>query len=138
MQLPVTLTLKPSRILATLLVLAHGLVVAEAASLPGTIAAPVVILVLLSLVLSLRRHAYRLPVSALTLKADGTLEVEGRASRGIVEVDRRTTVHSWLVILLLRSGNRGVSLVLPPDALGSEAHRQLRLWLRWKASAARA
>lgn len=140
MRLPVILEIRASPMLATALFLAHGLVALETASagLPGMLAASVLSLILLSLGFSIWRYVYRPPVQALRLKADGTLEVDCRGAGCAARLDPRTTVFPWLVVLLLEIGNRKVSLALPPDALGRDGHRRLRLWLGWKASAATA
>ncbi len=126
--------------LAIALLLSHGLAALEtvSAELPGTLAAPLLALILLSLGFATWRYVYRLPVQALTLKADGTLEADCRGAWCSARIDPRTAVFPWLVVLLLRIGDRKISLALPPDALGREGHRQLRLWLGWKASAATA
>ncbi|MDD5250552.1 MAG: hypothetical protein PHY45_16365 [Rhodocyclaceae bacterium] len=141
MQLPVTLRLKPSPALAGALVLAHGVVAfgAVATALPGALMLPSLLLLALSLAITLRRHVLRPPLQALTLKADGELEVQCSDGRcGAAAIHPQTAVFSWLVTLQLRIDGRNVALALPPDALEAEGHRQLRLWLRWKASAATA
>ncbi len=76
-------------------------------------------------------------IVALTPRADGRLIVarrDGGSAEADVEAD--TMVSPWLVVLRLRSGGRRESLAIPPAATGPEAHRQLRVWLRWRASAA--
>jgi hypothetical protein len=74
-------------------------------------------------------------VMALTLRSDGKLEIEVRSGERIeVQVDGRSTVFSWLVVLLLKREGRTEALTLPHDALGSSAHRLLRLWLRWRST----
>ncbi len=141
MRLPVTLRLKPSPTLAAALVFAHGLVAVGAAAMvrPLALLFPSLLLLALSLAFTLRRHILRPPLLALTLKADGALEVEfSDGRRGVVQVRPQTTVFPWLVALLLRSEGHGLALALPPDALAGEGHRQLRLWLRWRASATKA
>ncbi len=141
MQLPVTLTIKPSRSLAVALCLAHA-AVGTAALLFDLSPMPLLgALGLLagSLAFSLRRHVLQIPFRTLTLKADGTLEVLGRDGvRQTASVDPGTTVFPWLVALLLKTGDAATALALPPDALNGDGHRQLRLWLRWKANAAEA
>ena len=82
----------------------------------------------------LARLLCRGDVVTLTLGADGRLEL-GRAD-GSVEaaaVLPQTTVFPWLVVLNCRVGGRAESLAIPRPAMDAEAHRQLRLWLRWKA-----
>ena len=73
-------------------------------------------------------------VVAVTLLADGHLMVErSDGSSAAAIVHPQTTVFSWLVVLLWRVDNRLESLALPRVAMAAESHRQLRLWLRWRA-----
>lgn len=61
------------------------------------------------------------------------MEVETVAgNRDTATVLLQTTVLPGLIVLLLRLGGRTTALSLPTDAMGTEAHRQLRLWLRWQ------
>ena len=137
MQLPVTLRLKSSSALAVALVLAHCLALLGLmpTSLPPSAKFLIGLVLVLSLGFSLWRHAVRRPIVALTLKADGHLEVERRDGT-IVEahVHPHTTVFPWLVVLLLKLEGRTIALTLPADALVVGDHRQLRLWLRWKVA----
>ncbi|OHC63449.1 MAG: hypothetical protein A2045_04710 [Rhodocyclales bacterium GWA2_65_20] len=138
MQLPVTLRLKASSRLVVALAVAHGLAVAglAATDLALVIKLPVCFALALSLAFGIHRHALRLPLLALTLKADGHLEIERRDGVCIeAHVHPGTTVFPWLVVLRLRLEGRVVALTLPPDAIEPEGHRQLRLWLRWQATA---
>jgi hypothetical protein len=76
-------------------------------------------------------------VVALMLGSDGLLGIERRdGSHDEATVDSRTTIFTALVVLRFRVGSRGESLVLPRSSLGTDVHRQLRVWLRWRASAA--
>ena len=138
MQLPVTLRLKASSRLVVALAAAHSLAALGLVptSLPLAIKLPFCLALALSLAFSLHRHALRMPILALTLKADGHLEIE-RRDGGLIEaqIHPGTTVFPWLVVLLLRLEGRVLALTLPPDALEPEGHRQLRLWLRWRAAA---
>ena len=101
MQLPVTLRLKASRMLAVALFVAHGLVLAgllltDIPLLPKCFSGFV-------LALNLGRCAWRLPFHALTLRADGRLEVACRDGMlAEAQVDPLTTVFPWLVVLRLR------------------------------------
>jgi hypothetical protein len=125
--------------MAVALILAHGIALAGAilTRLPLVLIVSAAALLCVSLTLTLRRSVFRLPLRELVLKADGLLEaIEPDGASNMAQVDRQTTVFPWLIALLLRIDGRKVALVLPPDALGREGHRQLRLWLRWKASAA--
>lgn len=76
----------------------------------------------------------RLP-AAMKLQADGLLrllDIEGTETECQIQPD--TTVMPWLVVLRYKMRGEVDSLVLPVDALGSNGHRQLRTWLRWRAS----
>lgn len=73
-------------------------------------------------------------VAGLHLRADGRLEVErSDGTRSEADVDASTTVFVSLIVLRYRSGGRLESLALPPAAVGKEAHRRLRVWLRCRA-----
>lgn len=72
--------------------------------------------------------------AALKLQADGGLaliDFGGVVTECRVQPD--TTVMPWLIVLRYQAVGKVDSLVLPVDALGAEAHRQLRTWLRWRA-----
>ena len=82
----------------------------------------------------LARLLCRGDIVALTLLADGRIEAERRdGSLDMAQVEPGTTLFSNLVILRLRVAGRVESLVLPHAATGAAAHRQLRVWLRWRA-----
>jgi hypothetical protein len=77
-----------------------------------------------------------LQVSALVLGGDGSIEkvgADGTASKAVVHP--HTLVLSFLVVLLYRSEGRLGSLTLLGDSLADDDFRQLRLWLRWRATA---
>jgi hypothetical protein len=138
MRLPVTLHFRPSGNLIAALVVAHAVAAfgLAASAIPFAAKAAGLLALVLSLVSCLRRQA-RPRVVALTLRADGQVEALLPDNETVVlQVDARTTVLPWLVVLLLR-GERGMlALALPPDAFTAGEHRQLRLWLRWKAAPA--
>ncbi|MFN4149030.1 MAG: hypothetical protein ACK4E4_05705 [Rhodocyclaceae bacterium] len=50
-----------------------------------------------------------------------------------VDIDGETTIFTRCVILRMRLGHRRQTLVLLPSAIGVDAHRRLRVWLRWRA-----
>ncbi len=135
MELPVTLSLKPSRILAVALTIAHALAAAGMAL--TRLPAPAKLMLGLFIALSLVRWLRWRPTPSLTLKADGGLEIARRdGSRREAQVLPSTTVFPWLIVLSFRVDGEKESLPLPVDALGIEAHRHLRLWLKWKANVA--
>lgn len=136
MRLPLTLRPRPSAVLAAALALAH--VLAAAALVPTGLSlafkVPLLLVLTLSLAWCLRRHVWRHPIVAVTLQADGGLEVARRdGSRAAALVHPHTTVFPWLSVLRLRVDGRWLALALLPDALNAEDYRQLRLWLRWKS-----
>lgn len=98
---------------------------------------PVKVAIWFVLTLSLSRLVWQRRLSlpaALKLQADGGLaliDAQGIATECGVQPE--TTVMPWLVVLRYKSLGKIRSLVLPVDALGAEEHRQLRIWLRWRA-----
>ncbi len=139
MRLPVTLSLRSSVTLAAVLFLVHGLaiIMVLVTDLPSLIKLGLWIALAFSVWRSVFVHALRRSVHALmaiTLRSDGELEIKYRNGEFVrVQVDDRTTIFSWLVVLLVKREGRTLALTLPHDALGEESHRQLRLWLRWVA-----
>ncbi|MRR50070.1 MAG: hypothetical protein EG825_04015 [Rhodocyclaceae bacterium] len=137
MRLPLVLPLGPSRILLFALATAHGLaalalLVADLSPLARLFAA---LPVLFSAWHTVLKKPDDRPL-ALSLKAEGVLELYGRSGDGrMATVSRATTVFPWLIILLLKTDAGRLSLCLPRDALGVDGHRQLRMWLAWLAKA---
>lgn len=83
----------------------------------------------------LARLLCRRDVVALKLGAGGRLSI-AHSDGSFIEADvhPQTTVFPWLVVLRYRAGGRRIeSLTVPQAAMDVEAHRQLRLWLKWKA-----
>jgi toxin CptA len=137
MRLPVTLSIHHSRALTIALAVAH--LVAVAGLLATDLPVFVKVLALALVALSLGKVLRRDHVSALTLKADGQLSLVFSDDReAACEIDSATTVFPLLIVLRAKTLERTESLILPVDALGIDGHRQLRLWLRWKASVAQA
>ena len=140
MRLPVTLVLRPSLTLAVALLFIHGLAVIVVAPtvLPLAVKLALWTALAFSAWRSIAIHALRRSaraVAALTLRSDGNPEIEYRNGEHIhVQVDGRTTVFPWLVVLLMNREGRILALTLPRDALEADAHRQLRLWLRWRTN----
>lgn len=136
MRLPLTLHLQSSRGLAAALTAAHAAVVAGllATAIPLFVKLAAACIVALSAAFTLRR-VLRPPFAAVTLRADGTIEaLRADGSSAMLRVLADTTVFSWLVVLRLDGGDAKAALVLPPDAVADGGHRELRLWLRWKAT----
>jgi hypothetical protein len=79
----------------------------------------------------------RRPVQTLTLRADSRLHighVDGTSAEA--DIHQQSTVFPWLVVLIFRVDGRLESLVLPRMVMDAEDHRRLRVWLKWKATAA--
>jgi hypothetical protein len=73
-------------------------------------------------------------VVTLGLRSDGLLELaRGDGTCLTCQVHPHTAVFPWLIVLLYRTSRGLESLVLSRFSMTAEAHRQLRLWLRWKA-----
>ena len=132
---PITLAVRGSRRLVAALFAAHVLAGFGLLATELPLAAKLILSATLALwlLLAVRRTGR---TAALTLHADGRLSLlcqDGSSVDG--QVDPATTVFPWLIVLLVKTAEKNEALVLPVDALGREGHRQLRLWLRWKANA---
>lgn len=134
---PLTIPLQRSRRLLVLLALAHGATLAVLWPLQSSplLTASLATAIVVSAALSLHR-AWRIPHVTLYLGSRGEIEVESiDGVRKAAMLLPQTTVMPGLIVLLLRVDGRNERLVLPTDATGAEAHRQLRLWLRWRSAA---
>ena len=134
MQLPLRLQLKASR--SYLIFLAGGHILAGVAVcfLPLPQAVRLALLFLLGLLLMKAWRGLNKAWPALLLRRDGKLELLPEQGEALpAEVSRETLVWPWLVVLHLRvEGGRLAPLILFRDGLvGGDAHRQLRMWLRW-------
>lgn len=132
-----TVTLKPSRVLALALTLMAGAALACAwISLPVLALAPVAAGVALTWAfhfvqaLQLGNGAAR----ALDLGAQGDARwQDGSGQWREAEILPSSYASGWLIVVNLRgSGKRHRSLVLLPDAAAAEELRRLRVWLRWR------
>lgn len=135
MDFPLTIPLRVSRRLVTLLALAHLLAIV--AILPLMLAWPLRLamigLVAVSLVYFLGRQL-RLSITALHLGALGELEIETKVGAGeTAAILPQTTVLSSVIVLRLRKSGQLLTLPLLPDSTGATAYRQLCLWLKWRA-----
>lgn len=136
MQLPITIALRPSVSLAAVFLLGHGLAMAAVFScdMPLSGKGLLILLLVISLLHVVLYYAWHRngPVY-LILRRDGCMELAWDDGRNLeLEVAPQTTAYAWLIVLQIQTGRQRRSLVLPPDALGDENHRRLRVWLRWK------
>ncbi len=132
---PRSISLKPSRYLLLIESLAHamGFVAVLAAAVPPWLTA----LLLFLIGASLARMRWRSSIEGLVLRGDGRLEIVGAGGTARdALVHPHTLVLSFLVVLLYRQEGRLRSTVLLADSLVAEDFRQLRLWLRWRSTAA--
>lgn len=136
MQLPIAVPLKASRLLAALLAAAHG--VAAGAVLSTTLPWPLRMLLLALLAVALPwsiLRQQRQPIARLHLGSKGEIEVEPKVgARGTAALLPGTLVLPGLVLLALHWDGRRHALVILPDAMAPDAYRQLRVWLKWRAS----
>jgi hypothetical protein len=132
--LPLTLPVRRSRTLDAALTLAHVVVGVGLVPIAVPIFAKLAVWSILALSLARILALRRIPIS-LTLKANGKLDVT-RGDNQLIDcgVVPETSVFPWLVVLRLVCGGTTETLVMPQDALGTEGHRQLRTWLRWRAT----
>lgn len=135
MNLPLTVPLQVSRYLIFTFTVAHLLAIG--AILPLMLSWPLRLamigLVLVSLVYFLGRQ-FRQPVVGLHLGAQGELEVDTKVgARETATILPQTTVLSRVIVLRLLANGRLLTLPLLRDATGENAHRQLSLWLKWRA-----
>lgn len=98
---------------------------------------PVILAILLTAVMTIRRHVLLTQsnaVSALSLSQSSKLQLTYQDGREVeVMVLASSFVTAYLTILNLRDleNGRQVHLLLLPDNTDAEAFRQLRVWLRW-------
>jgi len=132
-----SVSIKPSRRLLLIQSLAH--VVAVGAVLAATLPSWLAVVLLLLIGASLAR-VRRLPQDeTLLLRGDGRLEKVGAGDTACeLIVHPHTLVLPFLVVLLYRQEGRLRSLTLLADSLAVEDFRQLRLWLRWRSTEAKA
>lgn len=133
------LTLRPSRRLATILIVAHaataGLLLAL--PLPSWLAAAASVMLLTSAVCSVHRYALLRSPGAITALAFSDREAlrltlrDGSTHAG--HVLGSSTVGTTLTILnIALAGKRlPVHVLLLGDSLAAEDFRRLRVWLRW-------
>lgn len=131
---PIILPLRPSRQLAGLLAIVHGLAVL--AIIPLTI--PWIAKLLLGLALGVSAwYAYRGALSSspdclqIKTREDCELGVDGVFQS--VRIENHRIVLGRIVVLALQGASRRQMLVLLPDSSAPQALRRLRVWLRGAA-----
>jgi hypothetical protein len=132
-----TVSLRPSRILALALTLTAGTALACAwISLPGLAFAPLAAGIALAWAAHLAQALQRGKRAARALELDAQGRARWQDGSGRLqeaEILPSSYASGWLVVVNLReSGRRGRSLVLVPDCAAAEELRRLRVWLRWR------
>ena len=127
--------LRPSRLLACILVLAHGLALAAAWIALGGWARDLALAGILASLGACLARGRRVPAS-LELHEDGRaawLTRQGGWRQGAL--GKNNFVSAALVILELTSGDEGrYWMVLLGDSVSTEDFRRLRVWLRWRSA----
>jgi hypothetical protein len=135
--LPLSARLRPSPVLASLLIIVHALalyaagVTLEAWSL-GFAVAGLTLSALGTIGDALLR--WRDSVTGIELREDGRLAWQDRHGHWHeTELADGGYVSPWLIIVpLVGSGHRHKWVVIAPDAASGEERRRLRAWLRWR------
>ena len=131
--------LKPSRVLTLALIAAHAGAAAALfpLELPAAAKAGLAVLIAVSLVRALYRHAWLRngeSVVAIQLAEHGDATVETRCGeRHAAQVLDTTYVSARLCVVNLRLAQRFFArhALIVPDNVDAEAFRRLRVWLRW-------
>lgn len=128
--------LRPSRALATAIVVAHAAALGAAVlALPAVGAAVAAAGVALSAVAQLRLTLQWTPlaVAGFEFGTDGKVAIAGPAGDWCAATLRTVAVPAaWVAVATLRDlAGRRRALVVLPDAIDAEAFRRLRVWLRW-------
>ncbi len=132
----VSISIGPSRRLRLIQPVAH--VVAGGAVLSAAMPSWLMAILLALIGASLARLRRASPTETLLLRGDGRLEKLGAGDTACeLTVHPHTLVLSFLVVLLYRQEGHLRALTLMDDSLAAEDFRQLRLWLRWRSTAAK-
>ncbi|HWV17609.1 MAG TPA: protein YgfX [Rhodocyclaceae bacterium] len=139
MQLPLRLQLKASPTYLVFMAGGHILAGVAVCFLPwsGVLRAGILLLLGVLLLRLGQAASRRLPV--LLLRADGCVELLQDDTEAVpAHVSQDSVVWPWLVVLHLEmeQGGRRAWVLFPDGLAGADAHRQLRLWLRWRSGAA--
>lgn len=131
MFLPLELTLRPSRVYAAVLLLAHGLALIGAwlAALQVWMQAALTLALAASLIW-MRREISSSP-RGLRVSHSGRLELLDGEWRG-AQIRGRPVVLPWLLRLELALEDGEVRrIALLPDSAETDSLRKLRVWLKW-------
>ena len=136
-----TVTLRPSRILALGLILMAGTALACAwISLPGLAFVPVAAGIVLAWASHLAQALQRGNRAARALELGAQNRARWQDASGKwheAEILPSSYASDWLIVVNLRgSGPHRRSLVLLPDSAAAEELRRLRVWLRWRLARA--
>jgi hypothetical protein len=132
-----TVTFRPSRVLALALTLMAGAALACAwISMPRLAFLPAAAGIALAWVWHLGQALQRGPHAVLALEVGPKGEARWQDASGRwheAQVQRGSYVSYWLVLVNLAApGRQRRSLVLLPDCAAAEELRRLRAWLRWR------
>ena len=138
-----SITLRPSYLLALLLVAMHALAVVSAWLVPLVLAAKFGVAAVLasSLVLSLRQHVWRAgkrSVRAIRLTGECDMSLQGQDGVWLeTAILPSSFISPYLTVLNLsiEGEKRARHVVILPDVVDVEQFRQLRVWLRWRCKA---
>jgi hypothetical protein len=132
-QLPLIIPVRRSGWLSMSLLVAHLVAAGAVVPLPWAARLALLGMVAISLMMLLGRQR-RQPVAALILGKRGELEVQTKVgARETATIGSLTTVLPWLIVLWVNYDGKRLALPLLTDAVGVEQHRQLRVWLQWRA-----
>jgi toxin CptA len=135
-----SITLRPSYLLALMLAAMHALALISVWLVPLPLTAKIgaAVVLMLSLVLTLRRHVWRTgkqAIRAIRLSGECDVAVQGQDSEWQeVVLLPSSFVSDYLTVLNLRLEGEKLArhVVILPDAIDAEQFRQMRVWLRWK------
>ena len=131
MFLPLELTLRPSRVYAAVLVLAHGLALLGIwlAAMPAWAKALAALALAAGGIYSWREHLH----SPRGLRVSQSGQVELLDDEWLdVQIKGRSVVLPWLVSLpLARDSGKTLRLSIWPDSAEPDLLRKLRTWVRW-------
>lgn len=132
-------SLRPSFILAAILVIVHGAAIAVIlmANMPPWLALIAIAALVINLGVSIWRNALTRGGNAVVeigVASDTALSIRTRRGEWLeCEVRGDTYVAWFLTVLNLRQIGTGkrLSVAILPDAIDAEDFRRLRVWLRW-------